>query len=74
MNNIDNVSTRILINEAKRNMLQLLNIGIYNTDENIKQVYGGERGLLDLLRGYLCLIEDLSAFLDREASGTGGSL
>ena len=66
MNTIDKVSTRMLIDEVKRNMFQLLHIGIFNTDENIKQVYGGERGLLELLKGYQCMLEDLTALLERE--------
>ena len=63
---IDKVSTKMLIDEVKRNMFQLLNIGIFNTDENIKQVYGGERGLLELLKGYQCLLEDLIGLYERE--------
>lgn len=66
MNYIDNVTTKMLIHEVKRNMFQLLQVGIFNTDENIKQVYGGERGLLELLKGYQCILEDLIGLRERE--------
>ena len=41
-------------------------IGLNNSDANIKEVYGGEVGLLNLIRGYSCLLEDLQAFKERE--------
>lgn len=63
---IDNVTTKMLIHEVKRNMFQLLQVGIFNSDEHIKQVHGSERGLLELLKGYQCLLEDLNGLLERE--------
>lgn len=55
-----------IIHLTKCNIHQLLLIGIHNSDENIKEVYGGEHALLQLIRGYLCLLEDLQAFKERE--------
>lgn len=63
---MDKVSTRMLIDEVKKNMFQLLQVGIFNSDEHIKQVHGSERGLLELLKGYQCLLEDLTALWERE--------
>lgn len=44
--------TEIIVDKVKDNIIQLLQIGLYNTDENIKEVYGGEQGLLNLINGY----------------------
>ena len=66
MNYTDNVTTKMLIHEVKRNMFQLLQVGIYNSDEHIKQVHGSERGLLELLKGYQCILEDLIDLWERE--------
>lgn len=60
------IKTYMLIQRTKENIYQLLSIGLHNTDENIKEVYGGEAGLLNLIRGYFCLLEDLQAFRYRE--------
>ena len=46
-----------MISLTKDNINQLLWIGIHNNDENIKEVYGGERGLLELIKGYFTLLE-----------------
>ena len=61
-----NVTTEMIIQKTKKNIHQLLIVGIYNTDESIKRVYGGEGGLLNLIKGYFCLLEDLQAFKNRE--------
>ena len=61
-----NKSTERLIEQTKNNMFQLLSIGLHNSDENIRTVYGGEAGLLNLIRGYFGLLEDLQAFKYRE--------
>ena len=60
------VTTEQLIGKTKQNIYQLLSIGLYNSDENIKEIYGGEGGLLNLIRGYFCLLEDIQAFKTRE--------
>ena len=60
------VTTEQLIDKTKQNIYQLLTIGLYNSDVNIKEVYGGEGGLLNLIRGYFCLLEDVQAFKVRE--------
>ena len=64
---ICNVTTEMIIQETKKNIYQLLIVGLYNSDGNIKNVYGGESGLLNLIRGYFCLLEDLQAFNNRES-------
>ena len=51
-----------MIDSTKDNINQLLWIGIHNNDENIKNVYGGERGLLELIKGYFTLLEDMQGF------------
>lgn len=51
-----------MIDLTKDNINQLLWIGIHNNDENIKEVYGGERGLLELIKGYFTLLEDMQGF------------
>ena len=51
-----------MIDFTKDNINQLLWIGIHNNDENIKEVYGGERGLLELIKGYFTLLEDMQGF------------
>ena len=63
---MDKVDIDALIYFTKRNIFQLLYIGIYNPDENIKTVYGGESGLLSLIKGYYGLLEDLQDFKERE--------
>lgn len=66
MDKFENVTTGMLIDIAKRNMYQLMVIGIVNSDEAIKETYGGERALLELIKGYFCLAEDLTALWERE--------
>jgi hypothetical protein len=66
MDKFENVTTGMLIDIAKRNMYQLMVIGIVNSDEAIKETYGGERALLELIKGYFCLTEDLTALWERE--------
>lgn len=51
-----------MISLTKDNINQLLWIGINNNDENIKNIYGGERGLLELIKGYFTLLEDMQDF------------
>ena len=63
---MEKVRTEQLIDNTKKNIYQLLSVGLYNSDENIKEIYGGEGGLLNLIRGYFCLLEDLQAFKARE--------
>ena len=63
---MEKVTINQLIHLTKRNIQQLLFIGLNNSDANIKEVYGGEVGLLNLIRGYFCLLEDLQAFKERE--------
>lgn len=55
-----------IIHLTKCNIHKLLLIGIHNSDENIKEVYGGEGGLLSLIKGYYGLLEDLQDFKERE--------
>lgn len=55
-----------IIHLTKCNIHQLLLIGIHNSDENIKEVYGGEGSLLSLIKGYYGLLEDLQDFKERE--------
>ena len=55
-----------IIHLTKCNIHQLLLIGIHNSDENIKEVYGGEGCLLSLIKGYYGLLEDLQDFKERE--------
>lgn len=63
---MDKVNNDTLIYLTKRNIYQLLYIGINNSDANIKAVYGGESGLLSLIKGYYGLLEDLQDFKERE--------
>jgi hypothetical protein len=63
---MNKTTTEQLIDKTKQNIFQLLTVGLCNTDENIKDVYGGEGGLLNLIKGYFCLLEDLQAFKTRE--------
>ena len=63
--------TEQLIELTKDNISQLLLIGMCNSDERIKQTYGGERELLQLIKGYFCLLEDLQAFKKREEGENG---
>ena len=63
---MESIKTDVLIDKAKQNINQLLYIGLHNTDENIKNVYGGEHGLLKLIQGYMCLLEDLHGFKAKE--------
>ena len=41
-----------MIYHTMLNIDQLLIIGVNNSDDNIKEVYGGEQGLLRLIQGY----------------------
>ena len=63
---MDKVNNDELIYLTKRNIYQLLYIGLNNSDSNIKAVYGGESGLLSLIKGYYGLLEDLQDFKERE--------
>ena len=63
---MDKVNNDTLIYLTKRNIYQLLYIGINNSDANIKAVYGGESGLLSLIKGYYGLLEDLQDLKERE--------
>ena len=66
MDKFEYVTTRMLVDMAKKNMYQLMLIGIVNSDEAIKETYGGERALLELIKGYFCLAEDLTVLWERE--------
>ena len=48
------------------NIDQLLIIGVNNSDDNIKEVYGGEQGLLRLIQGYFELYKELKKYKERE--------
>ena len=61
-----NATTNDLIQSTKNTIGQLLTIGIVNSDEAIKETYGNEGNLLNLIKGYFCLLEDLQAFKQRE--------
>lgn len=48
------------------NIDQLLVIGVNNSDDNIKEVYGGEWGLLRLIQGYFELYKELKKYKESE--------
>lgn len=50
----------------KANIIQLLEIGLHNSDENIKEVYGGEQGLVNLLDRYFHLLDEFNLMLKFE--------
>jgi hypothetical protein len=52
------VTTDDLILETKRNIFQLLNIGLCNY-EQIERHFGSEYHLLNLIKGYNELLKDL---------------
>ena len=54
--------TDLAIRKTKENIVQLLGIGMVNSDANIKEVYGGEMGLLAIIKGYMTLLEDMQGF------------
>lgn len=56
---ISAVTTDDLILETKRNIFQLLHIGLYNSDEQIEKHFCGEYHLLNLIKGYNELLKDL---------------
>ena len=58
--------TEQMLETTKKNIIRLLTIAIVNSDEHIKDTYGGEHALLNLIKGYFCLLEDLQAFKKRE--------
>lgn len=58
--------TEIIVDKVKDNIIQLLQIGLYNTDENIKEVYGGEQGLLNLINGYWRLLDEFNLLMRYE--------
>lgn len=63
---IDEITTEMCIQMARANLFQLLRIGIVNSDENIKDVYGGEEGLANLCYKYFNLMDDLTLYRNRE--------
>ena len=60
------VTTDDLILETKRNIFQLLQIGLYNSDEQIEKHFGSEYHLLNLIKGYNELLKDLEERKERE--------
>lgn len=58
--------TDLAIGKTKENIVQLLEIGMVNSDANIKEVYGGEMGLLAIIKGYMTVLEDLQGFKLKE--------
>ena len=55
-----------MIYHTMLNIDQLLIIGVNNSDDNIKEVYGGEHGLLRLIQGYFELYKELNKCKERE--------
>lgn len=51
----------IQIELVKQNITQLLVIGVYNTDEQIEKHFGGEKQLLEVINGYLDLLDRLES-------------
>ena len=51
----------IQIELVKQNITQLLVIGVYNTDEHIEKHFGGEKQLLEVINGYLDLLDRLES-------------
>ena len=47
-----------MIYHTMLNIDQLLIICVNNSDDNIKEVYGGEQGLLSMIQGYFELYKD----------------
>lgn len=64
--------TDLAIRKTKENIVQLLGIGMVNSDANIKEVYDGEMGLLALIKGYMTVLEDLQGFKARELGEHNG--
>ena len=64
--------TDLAIRKTKENIVQLLGIGMANSDANIKEVYGGEMGLLSIIKGYMTVLEDLQGFKLREQEINNG--
>lgn len=44
---------------VKQNITQLLVIALYNTDEHIEKHFGGETELLQVINGYMDLLDRL---------------
>ena len=63
---VKRITTDMCIELARANLFQLLWIGLNNSDENIKEVYGGEEGLSNLLYKYFNLMDDLTVYRNRE--------
>lgn len=55
-----------MIYHTMLNIDQLLLIGVHNSDDNIKKVYGGEHGLLILIQGYFELYKELQKCKENE--------
>ena len=55
-----------MIYHTMLNIDQLLIIGVNNSDDNIKEVYGGEQGLLRLIQGYFELYKELKKCKESE--------
>ena len=64
--------TDLAIRKTKENIVQLLEIGMVNSDANIKEVYGGEMGLLAIIKGYMTVLEDLQGFKLKEQEINNG--
>lgn len=63
---VKRITTDMCIELARANLFQLLWIGLNNSDENIKDVYGGEKGLIELCYKYFNLMDDLTVHRNRE--------
>lgn len=63
---VKRITTDMCIELARANLFQLLLIGLNNSDENIKEVYGGEEGLSNLCYKYFNLMDDLTVYRNRE--------
>ena len=57
-----------MIYHTMLNIDQLLVIGVNNSDDNIKEVYGGEHGLLRLIQGYFELYKELQKCKESEGN------
>lgn len=63
---VKRITTDMCIELTRANLFQLLWIGLNNSDENIKEVYGGEEGLANLCYKYFNLMDDLTVYRNRE--------
>lgn len=50
---------KVQIDLVNQNITQLLYIALYSTDEHIENHFGGEKQLLEVINGYLDLLDRL---------------